>query len=141
MQQIWYPPPSQPSSGGSGFQVRVPRPILVVLLLLTVGLLTGHTRSPRGLVVVGAAWLLVSTWNAARGRFLRVLALGLLLVFSAPAPLPERPVRPPVRAGTSNKGVEKARVFVGDRFACFASGYSRFKPECYVDGTAPKEGR
>lgn len=136
-QQAWYPP--QQPSGRSGVNIMIPRPLLILLALLTVGLLTGHTRSPRGLVVVGAAWVLVSTWDATRGRFLRVAALLALLVFSAPAPVPERPIKPPVQ--TAN--VQEARGFVGDRFACFASGFSRFKPECLVDGTTPpkKGGR
>jgi hypothetical protein len=127
----WGPPPPTTRSGG----VRIPRPVIVLLGLLCVGLLTGLTRSPRGLGVIAAAALLVATWDAGRGRFLRVAALLALLVLAAPAPLPEQPAqRPPARAklqapkAPQADRLQGAREFTADVWGWAASGFTTPAP-------------
>jgi hypothetical protein len=121
--------PSQPSTPARSGGIRVPRPALIGLALLAVGLMTGLTRSPRGLLVIVAACLLVATWDAGRGRFLRVVALLALLVLAAPAPLPEKPHRPPVKvqAGQADR-LERARTFTGELHKWAASGFTTPAP-------------
>jgi hypothetical protein len=120
--------PTPPTPARSG--VRIPRPLIIGLALLCVGLLAGLTRSPRGLLVIAAAWLLVALFDTRRaaGRWLRVAALVALLLAAAPAPTPTRPaVRRPPAASTeaTQVSLEDVRGQVADLWQQVASGFSR----------------
>jgi apolipoprotein N-acyltransferase len=135
--------PSQPASPVRSGGVRIPRPVIIGLALLTVGLLVGLTRSPRGLMVIAAACLLVALFDTHRGagRLLRVVALLALLVFAAPAPVPERPAerrpRPPVKVeAVQPDRLKEARQRVAELWARAAAGFPRVEVS-----TTPKGGR
>jgi hypothetical protein len=115
--------------------IRLPRPLIIGLALLTIGLLFGLTRTPRGLLVIAAAGVLVALFDARRAsaRWLRVVVLVVLLAAAAPASLPERvdqPAarpRPPVKVETAQVDhLEQARGAVADLYQRLASGFSRF---------------
>ena len=136
----WGAPP-QPTRGG----VRIPRPVVILLGLLTVGLLAGLTRSPRGLLVIAAACLLVATWDASRrgGGILRVVALLALLMLAAPAPISEQPSHrkaPMTVEATQADQLAEARCSVVSLYASLAQGFPAL-PDATPCPPSRKRGR